>query len=61
PSASFSQAASYMGVPLVCARTMKSDSVLGLPAGLAERLDADDATKTWRIDGQRGVVQAYVG
>lgn len=61
PSAPFSQAASYMRVPLVCARTMKSDSVLGLPAGLAEKLDAEGATKTWRIDGQRGVVQAYVG
>lgn len=61
PSAPFSLAASYVGAPVVCARTMKSDSVLGLPAGLAEKLDASDASKTWRIDGQRGVVQAYVG
>jgi len=61
PSAPFARAASYMGVPLVCARTMKSDSVLGLPEGLAEKLDAGDAAKTWRIDGKRGVVQAYVG
>lgn len=61
PSAPFAQAASYMGVPLVCARTMKSDSVLGLADGLAERLDASEADKTWRIDGQRGVVQACVG
>lgn len=61
PGAPFSQAASYMRVPLVCARTMKSDSVLGLPAGLADELDADEASKTWRIDGKRGVVQAFVG
>lgn len=61
PSAPLSLAASYVGAPVVCARTMKSDSVLGLPAGLAEELDASDASKTWRIDGKRGVVQAYVG
>jgi hypothetical protein len=61
PSAPFARAASFMGVPVVCARTMKSDSVLGLPAGLAEKLDAGDAGKTWRIDGKRGVVQAHVG
>ncbi len=61
PGAPFSLAASYVGAPLVCARTMKSDSVVGLPAGLAEELDASDACKTWRIDGKRGVVQAHVG
>jgi hypothetical protein len=61
PAAAFSQAASYMAVPLVCARTMKSDSVLGLAPGLAEKLDADEASRTWRIDGKRGVVQSFVG
>jgi hypothetical protein len=58
PSAPLATAAGYVPVPLVCLRTMKSDPVLGLPAGLAERLDASEPR--WRIDGQRGVVQMYV-
>jgi hypothetical protein len=37
---------------------MKSDSVVGLPRGLAERLDAEQPR--WRIDGRRGLAQAYV-
>jgi hypothetical protein len=58
PSAPFAAAAGYVPVPLVCLRTMKSDPVLGLPAGLAERLDTSEPR--WRIDGQRGVAQTYV-
>jgi hypothetical protein len=37
---------------------MKSDPVLGLPDGLAERLDAADPL--WRIDARRGVVQTWL-
>jgi len=58
PSEPFAAAAGYVPVPLVCLRTMKSDPVLGLPAGLGERLDAQEPR--WRIDGRRGLVQTYV-
>jgi len=57
-SAPFATACAYVGTPLVCLRTMKSDPVLGLPEGMAERLDASDPE--WRIDGRRGVAQTYV-
>lgn len=56
--APFAEAASYARFPLLCLRTMKSDSVLGLPHGLAERLDAEDAR--WRIDGRRGLAQTFL-
>jgi hypothetical protein len=56
PATPFAEASAYRPCPLVCLRTMKSDSVVGLPAGLAERLDASEPR--WRIDGKRGVIQA---
>jgi hypothetical protein len=37
---------------------MKSDAVLGLASGLANRLDGEDPQ--WRIDGRRGVAQAFL-
>jgi len=55
PSAPLSDACAYLRAPVVCLRTMKSDSVLGLAPGLAEALDA--AEPRWRIDGRRGVIQ----
>ena len=54
----FAEACAGLPFPLVCLRTMKSDAVLGLPPGVAERLDASEPT--WRIDGTRGVIQGYV-
>jgi len=59
PDAPFAEAASYLPFPLLCLRTMKSDSVLGLPAGLAGRLDASHAS--WRIDARRGLAQSWLG
>jgi hypothetical protein len=56
PATPFRKACGYLGAPVVCLRTMKSDPVLGLPPGLGETLDA--AEPTWRIDGRRGVIQA---
>jgi uncharacterized protein with ATP-grasp and redox domains len=41
--------------PLLALRTLKSDPVVGLPAGLAERLDSVD--DQWRVNGRRGVLQ----
>ncbi|MGH7297265.1 MAG: damage-control phosphatase ARMT1 family protein [Polyangiaceae bacterium] len=58
PGAPFREATSYARFPLLCLRTMKSDSVLGLPAGLGEHLDATEPR--WRIDGQRGLAQVFV-
>jgi len=42
--------------PVLALRTLKSDPVLGLPPGLAARLD-DEAGPDWRNNGQRGVAQ----
>jgi uncharacterized protein with ATP-grasp and redox domains len=58
PSAPFAAACGYLAAPLVCLRTMKSDAVVGLPEGLAERLDGTDPE--WRIVGRCGVIQTYV-
>jgi hypothetical protein len=54
-SASFGAAVGYLGAPLVCLRTMKSDALVGVPAEIAERLDASDPE--WRIVGRCGVIQ----
>ena len=53
----FADAAACVGTAVVCARTMKSDSVLGLAAGQSSELDRVDPR--WRIDGRRGVIQAF--
>jgi hypothetical protein len=55
PSTPMRRACAYIESPIVCLRTMKSDPALGLPEGLAERLDATEPG--WRIDAQRGLVQ----
>jgi hypothetical protein len=55
-SPSFAEACEGLPFPIVCLRTLKSDSVVGLPAGTAARLDALDLQ--WRINGRRGVIQA---
>jgi hypothetical protein len=59
PAAPFGTACSYLGAPIACLRTMKSDPVLGLPEGLAERLDRTEPR--WRLDARRGLVQTWVG
>jgi uncharacterized protein with ATP-grasp and redox domains len=58
PATPLTEACAYFPSPIVCLRTMKSDPILGLPEGLAERLDA--AHPRWRIDGTRGVVQTVL-
>jgi hypothetical protein len=55
--ASFSDASSYVRAPVVCARTLKSDALVGLPPELQRRLDAD--SPRWRIDGSKGLIQLY--
>jgi uncharacterized protein with ATP-grasp and redox domains len=58
PEVPLAHVADYLRSPVLCLRTMKSDPVVGLPAGLAGRLDATEPR--WRIDGRRGVAQAVV-
>lgn len=53
PETSFAEATSYFPAPLLALRTLKSDPIIGLPPGLAERLAAEDAK--WRVNGKRAV------
>jgi hypothetical protein len=55
PDASLGAATRYFPAPLLFLRTMKSDAVVGLPAGLAERLDTVD--HEWRVNARRGLIQ----
>lgn len=52
-------AAPYFPAPFVALRTMKSDPVVGLQPGQAEALDQADPE--WRVNGQRGMIQARIG
>ncbi len=45
----------YFPTTLLALRTLKSDPIVGLPAGLAAQLDQEDAA--WRVNGKRGVIQ----
>lgn len=52
----FAEVTGYFPVPVLAIRTLKSDPVVGLPAGLAAQLDSIDSQ--WRVNGKRGVIQA---
>lgn len=55
PETPFADATEYFTAPLLALRTLKSDPIVGLPPGMADRLaQADDE---WRVNGQRGVIQ----
>jgi uncharacterized protein with ATP-grasp and redox domains len=56
PAAPFEEATGYFPAPVAALRTFKSEVVLGLQPGQAERLSAEDPD--WRINGRRGVIQA---
>lgn len=53
PEKPFSEVTDYFPAPLLALRTLKSDTIVGLPAGAAARLDAEDSS--WRVNGRRGV------
>ncbi|MBI5670993.1 MAG: protein-glutamate O-methyltransferase family protein [Chloroflexi bacterium] len=55
----FADMVSYFPAPVAALRTLKSDTLTGLPPGLAAQLDAADPD--WRANGRRGVVQAWLG
>jgi uncharacterized protein with ATP-grasp and redox domains len=51
----FTQVTEYFPAPLLALRSLKSNPIVGLPPGLADRLDGADAS--WRVNGRRGVAQ----
>jgi uncharacterized protein with ATP-grasp and redox domains len=57
PDAAFAEVVGSFPAPVAVLRTMKSDPVIALPAGLAERLDGDDPR--WRTNGKRGIIQYF--
>ncbi|KAJ4458717.1 hypothetical protein PAPYR_5483 [Paratrimastix pyriformis] len=48
--------------PLLVAalRTLKSEPIVGLPPGLATKLDASPAETDWRSNGKHGIIQAVM-
>jgi len=55
PETTLAEATGYFPAPLLLLRTMKSDAVVGLSTGLAQRLDTVD--REWRINARRGLIQ----
>jgi hypothetical protein len=55
PETPLAAATTQFPCPILALRTLKSDPLMGLPAGLAARLDALD--DQWRINGRRGILQ----
>jgi hypothetical protein len=53
PETPFSDVTAYFPAPLLALRTLKSDPIVGLPEGMAARLEREDAR--WRVNGRRGV------
>lgn len=55
-TASFAELTAHFPAPVVALRTFKSELAVGLPAGQAEQLVAED--KDWLVNGKCGVIQA---
>lgn len=51
---SYAEVTQYFPAPLLALRTLKSDVIVGLPSGLAEELDQEEAR--WRVIGKYGVI-----
>jgi uncharacterized protein with ATP-grasp and redox domains len=49
----------YFPAPFVALRTLKSEPIVGLKPGQAETLDRVDPQ--WRVNGKRGMIQAFGG
>jgi hypothetical protein len=56
PTADIRRATAYFPAPFVALRTLKSELIVGLPPGEAERLAEHDPR--WLVNGRRAVVQA---
>lgn len=48
----------YLPAPFVALRTLKSEPIVGLAGGMAQKLDQEDAA--WRVNGKRGLIQALL-
>jgi uncharacterized protein with ATP-grasp and redox domains len=51
----FAAVTDYFPAPLLALRTLKSDTIVGLPTGMDAQLDGIDPL--WRVNGRRGVIQ----
>jgi len=58
PTTPFSAAVGYFPAPVAALRTLKGEIIVGLAAGQAEALAAEDPA--WLVNGRRGVIQARV-
>jgi uncharacterized protein with ATP-grasp and redox domains len=56
PTTPFADIVQFFPAPLLALRTLKSDAVVGLAVGEAERIAATDPH--WRVNGKRGVIQS---
>ncbi|HUX22956.1 MAG TPA: ARMT1-like domain-containing protein, partial [Spirochaetia bacterium] len=56
-TAPFPEVVGSLPAPAAVLRTMKSDTVFGLPEGLSEQLDLADPQ--WRSNGRRGIIQFF--
>lgn len=55
PTTPFQSVVAHFPAPVVTLRTLKSEVIVGLPAGEAERQSTQDPT--WWVNGTRGVIQ----
>ncbi|MEW5719590.1 MAG: damage-control phosphatase ARMT1 family protein [Chloroflexota bacterium] len=55
PTTRFEDTVAHFPAPVVALRTLKAELIVGLRAGQAERLHAQDAE--WLVNGKRGVIQ----
>ncbi len=55
PETSFAEVTASFPAPILALRTLKSDTIVGLPPGVAETLNGADAE--WRVNGKRGIAQ----
>jgi hypothetical protein len=59
PTTPFAETTAHFPAPVVALRTFKSELVVGLADGQAEREAAADSD--WLVNGRRGVIQASLG
>ncbi|KAG1693525.1 hypothetical protein DVH05_023290 [Phytophthora capsici] len=58
PSTPVEEAVPYFPTAFVSFRTMKSNSVVGIPADIVEKLEKEDSK--WRYNGKRGTIQSVL-
>lgn len=55
PETPFAAVTAYLPCATLALRTLKSDTIVGLPPGAAAELDSIDPR--WRVNGRRGIIQ----